>query len=68
MLYGQKHKYIKLPFLLDPHPCCSCYLHHGVELNSVSPAASSEADAGLSCSPGRVDGAVVTCTIAAPAP
>lgn len=50
-------------------PCtgCSRYLHHGVELDSVSPAASSEADAGLSCPPGRVDGAVVTCTVAAPA-
>lgn len=62
MLYGQWQKTIKFP-------CTgrSRYLHHSVELDSVSPAASSEADAGLSCPPGRVDGAVVTCTVAAPA-
>lgn len=43
------------------------YLNHGVELHSVSPTACSKTDASLAGSPGRVYGAVVAGTVAAPA-
>lgn len=43
------------------------YLNHGVELHSVSPTTCSKTNAGLAGSPGRVYGAVVAGTVAAPA-
>lgn len=43
------------------------YLHHGVELDSVSPASGSEAHAAFPSSPGRINGAIVAGTVATPA-